>query len=181
MCFQASPPDAYKNESVSTALRRSLSRILGLVTKRDHPVFLVWDKWAAEQAPQAFHDAYPVPFFPADGVLVDPIAHELEARLDASDIDWTHVERPSIAEPLITALKLVVTGDFFQLPPVSDCDESEEEYAFLSPKWSDVLPKARCFSLMEIHRQSDTGLSECFSGFSYSSDISSKRFQPCSE
>jgi ATP-dependent DNA helicase PIF1 len=47
-------------------------------------------------------------------------------------------------------IQLVVTGDFFQLPPVS---KGETRFAFEAECWSDVIP--RTFNLTKVFRQAD--------------------------
>lgn len=66
----------------------------------------------------------------------------------------------------LTFRQLIITGDFFQLPPVS---KSIVKFAFEAEQWSKVIP--RTFNLTQVFRQKDQG---------YSPAASREKFQACS-
>lgn len=54
-------------------------------------------------------------------------------------------------------LRVVLVGDFYQLPPISKHDEPQAEFAFTATSWAESLFEV-CY-LTEQHRQSDAALS----------------------
>jgi ATP-dependent DNA helicase PIF1 len=53
-------------------------------------------------------------------------------------------------------IQLVFTGDFFQLPPISDSsDPTSSLFCFESPKWPHVFARENCIQLTTYFRQSD--------------------------
>jgi ATP-dependent DNA helicase PIF1 len=51
-------------------------------------------------------------------------------------------------------IQLIFSGDFYQLPPISDTREPPE-FCFESPLWSETFPKESHVQLIKIFRQSD--------------------------
>jgi ATP-dependent DNA helicase PIF1 len=53
-------------------------------------------------------------------------------------------------------IQLVFTGDFFQLPPISDAsDPYSAAFCFESPRWTITFPKTNCIELKTMFRQTD--------------------------
>jgi ATP-dependent DNA helicase PIF1 len=53
-------------------------------------------------------------------------------------------------------IQLVFTGDFFQLPPISDADDPySSAFCFESPRWPVTFPLSSCIELQTMFRQSD--------------------------
>jgi ATP-dependent DNA helicase PIF1 len=53
-------------------------------------------------------------------------------------------------------IQVILTGDFFQLPPVGNKDEPDtENFCFESAKWGLVFPPANCIELKTVFRQKD--------------------------
>lgn len=53
--------------------------------------------------------------------------------------------------------QIIVSGDFFQLPPISRPGEPEAKYAFESASWSKVFPRENMSGLTQVFRQKDNG------------------------
>ena len=51
-------------------------------------------------------------------------------------------------------IQLIFSGDFYQLPPISDTRESPE-FCFESPLWLETFPRSAHVQLIKIFRQSD--------------------------
>lgn len=53
-------------------------------------------------------------------------------------------------------IQVILTGDFYQLPPVGDNDEpSSRAFCFESPRWPKIFPIEHCIELCTIFRQTD--------------------------
>ncbi len=52
-------------------------------------------------------------------------------------------------------LQVIFTGDFFQLPPISDDGDKETPFCFESEHWFDVFPPENHIELTHIFRQND--------------------------
>jgi ATP-dependent DNA helicase PIF1 len=53
-------------------------------------------------------------------------------------------------------IRVVFTGDFFQLPPIDDgADPASAAFCFESPKWPDIFPLKNCIELTTFFRQTD--------------------------
>ena len=63
------------------------------------------------------------------------------------------------AQPNVCVPKLVITGDFFQLPPVTQ-NKDEPFFAFQSSEWNKCIEHT--ITLTHVFRQRDHGLSLIF-------------------
>jgi ATP-dependent DNA helicase PIF1 len=53
-------------------------------------------------------------------------------------------------------IQLIFTGDFFQLPPISDQDDpSSGEFCFQHPNWATIFKPTNCIELKTFFRQTD--------------------------
>jgi ATP-dependent DNA helicase PIF1 len=52
--------------------------------------------------------------------------------------------------------QIILSGDFFQLPPVSKQGQPEALYAFEAKSWDSVLPAGSLVSLTKVFRQADS-------------------------
>ncbi len=53
-------------------------------------------------------------------------------------------------------IQVILTGDFFQLPPVGDhADPATRAFCFESPRWPNMFPIENCIELTTVFRQSD--------------------------
>jgi ATP-dependent DNA helicase PIF1 len=53
-------------------------------------------------------------------------------------------------------IQVILTGDFFQLPPVGNKEEPDtENFCFESAKWGAIFPPANCIELKTVFRQKD--------------------------
>lgn len=52
-------------------------------------------------------------------------------------------------------IQIIVTGDFFQLPPVTKGSSSDVKFAFEAKQWGTVIQ--RTFNLTKVFRQTDQG------------------------
>lgn len=57
--------------------------------------------------------------------------------------------------PNASLIKVVVTGDFFQLPPVSKGPSGQVKFAFEGELWGQAIKKT--FNLTKVFRQKDPG------------------------
>lgn len=60
-------------------------------------------------------------------------------------------------------IQLIVTGDFFQLPPV--VKGGQVKFAFEAQTWSECIP--RTFNLTKVFRQKDQGIMQIIFPYKY--------------
>jgi ATP-dependent DNA helicase PIF1 len=56
--------------------------------------------------------------------------------------------------------KVIVSGDFFQLPPIQKIGYEKPSYAFAAECWDDLFPRDRMCVLTQVYRQREKGLRE---------------------
>lgn len=88
-----------------------------------------------------------------DGVAIDEISMMRGDVLDLQTSFFMQINRWRQAEGL-PPLKLLLIGDFCQLPPIQQKDEIEPNYAFRSGWWNDIFAP-NVTLLKHIHRQND--------------------------
>lgn len=83
-------------------------------------------------------------------LIIDEISMLHHFRLDMIDLVLREIK--GVNEPF-GGMQVVLTGDFFQLPPVTKTGEREAEFAYNSKAWQELGLKT-CY-LTEQHRQND--------------------------
>lgn len=86
-------------------------------------------------------------------LIIDEVSMMSAKMLDLLDDIGKHTRRNT--RPF-GGIQVILTGDFFQLPPVGDFnDPSTRAFCFESPRWPAIFPIASCIELRTMFRQSD--------------------------
>ena len=98
-------------------------------------------------------------------LIIDEISMLSGDFLDMCDKVCRYMKRND--EPF-GGMQMVLSGDFFQLPPIGGSGNRRPTYAFQSRSWRDLTP-VTCY-LIEQHRQTDTEFASLLSSIRRQSD-----------
>ena len=96
-----------------------------------------------------------------DILIIDEVSMLSQKVFEILDIIGKRIKRNK--EPF-GGIQIVLSGDFFQLPPIPDEDETTASFCFESEVWKEMFDNKNIVELKTVFRQNDPAFSKILNG-----------------